>query len=97
MAKRYAVTPVLRAGKHVFSASFRNASEIRVTRSLDTADKDFAAMICSGLVMLWNASVRTFEQVPPGVPPESVRLYFDSKADSSERTVGWREGPRESF
>jgi len=80
MAKRYAVTPVLRPGKRIFSASFRNASEIRVTRSLETADKDLATLICGGLVVLWNANVRSFEQVPENVPPHAVRLYFsDSK------------------
>jgi hypothetical protein len=86
MPKRFAVTPVKRPGRNVLSASFLNASVIQatgdkkkqVTRSLGTADMDAAKLICSGLVSLYNARVSSFDAVPNGVPPEAVRLYFDT-------------------
>ena len=86
MPKHYAVTPVQRPGREVYSANFRTVAQIRVTRSLKTDDEDAAKLICQGLVGLWNAKVRKLDDVPAGTPPESVRLYFEVPDDEEIST-----------
>lgn len=89
MPKHYAVTPIKRPGKTVYRARFWNANQIRVARSLATPDA--AKLIAQGLVSLHNAHTRKIEDVPNGVPPESVRLFFGIKV------VNWKgDAPKQT-
>ena len=83
MPKAYAVTPMLRPGKRTYSATYRNASGNRVTGSLKTEDRSAAALICAGLVSLFNVRAKSFEEVPAGTPPESVKLYFGIRDENA--------------
>lgn len=80
MPKNYSVTPVLRPGKSVYSATFRLASGRRVTQSLRTSNLDQARLICAGLVHLQNSKPKHPIESPPGVIRHAVELYFGESA-----------------
>jgi len=76
MARHYTVTPQVRPGKRVYSASFFDSSGKRVTRSLLTADAQEARAICDGLVICHTRKLKSREEAPAAVADLALDLYL---------------------
>jgi len=91
MAKPYSITPVLRPGKTCYSATFYNARDERVTRSLSTDNSSHAMLLCAGLVTLRNKQICRWDeldsQLLADISPSSLKLYFDEPKQKDSGSV----------
>lgn len=76
MARPYSISPTQRQPGAYYLATFRLASGVRTTKSLGTADKGRAMVLCANLVRLYTAGCKHMTDVPADVDAEAVRLYF---------------------
>jgi integrase len=85
VTKEYSITPVIRPNKKTYSASFYNALEQRVTRSLKTKNKDKANIIVSSLINL--RGTKNLDDIGYGMDPDAVIFYF-SGCENNKISLG---------
>lgn len=88
MAKAYRVTPQLPMGKNTYTARFRNASGVRVNRSLDTTDLGVARHRARGLERLFAVKPAHLGDIPAGneIDLKAQELYFGlTRVEPSEK------------